>query len=230
MNCLIIEDQIPAQRVLKRYIQDVPHLNLIGCLTDCLSAMDQLNRDKIDLIFLDINLPKISGLNFLRSLRNPPAIIITSAYPEYAIEGFELNVIDYLLKPIAFDRFLKAISKINRAEKYSETSDQKEEPFIFVKSDKVLYRINFSDIIYIQAKGDYVHVITNEKKYFLLQTLKYWKAVLPKKQFVQVHKSFIANLANIDSIMGNQIKTSQGIVPVGRSYKGDLLLKLKTLM
>ncbi|MEL7122732.1 MAG: response regulator, partial [Bacteroidota bacterium] len=123
INCLVIEDQVPAQRILTRYIADVPHLNLVATFGDCLSAMSTLEQSKIDLLFLDINLPKLSGLNFLKSLRNPPKTILTTAYPQYALDGFELDVLDYLLKPFSFDRFFKAINKLQLTnEKSSPTN------------------------------------------------------------------------------------------------------------
>jgi len=232
ITCMIIEDQLPAQRVLQRYIGDLPMLKLQATCGDGLTAMQELKQHSVDLIFLDINLPKISGLNFLRSLANPPKVIITSAYPQYAVEGFELDVIDYLLKPFSFERFLKAISKVMTPDKpsVSLSNDEAKEEFTFVKSDKTIHRINFDEIIYIQSDNDFVHLVTTEKKYFLSQTLKYWNAILPKRAFVQIHKSYIVNLAKIENIRGNEVKTAQGAIPIGRSFKAQFLERIEEMM
>lgn len=225
---MIVEDQIPAQRILKRYIKDLPTLELIATCGDCLKAVEQLNMQSIDLIFLDINLPKISGLNFLRSLSNPPLVIITSAYPQYAVEGFELDVIDYLLKPFSFERFLKATFKAmqRRSGEQVQAVEEPGEQFVFVKSDKEIHRVNFGEILFIQSEGDFVKVITTQKRHFLYQTLKYWNSILPVQYFVQVHKSYIVNLSKIDSIRGNQIKVDQSLIPIGRSFRQAFLEKV----
>ena len=227
INCLVIEDQVPAQRILTRYIADVPHLKLVATFGDCLSAMSTLEENEIDLLFLDINLPKLSGLNFLKSLRNPPKTILTTAYPQYALDGFELDVLDYLLKPFSFDRFFKAINKLQLSNEKSSTTTPKEveylEQFVFVKSDKVLHRVDFQSIIYVQADGDFVRVVTTETKHFLSNTLKYWSSILPERHFLQVHRSYLVNISKIEYIRGNEIITKAGKVPVGRSFKNKLL-------
>jgi len=229
---MIIEDQLPAQRILQRYIKELPVLQLEASCGDCLKAMEVLNQTKVDVIFLDVNLPKISGLNFLRSLSQPPAIIITSAYPQYAVEGFELDVADYLLKPFSFERFLKAVSKVLMQEDHSISMqpESQKENFVFIKSDKTLHRINFEEIVYIKADGDFIHLVTTSKKYFLSQTLKYWKAILPSRSFFQIHKSYIINLARINHIRGNKISTEAGTLPIGRTYKPQFLQRINDFM
>lgn len=236
--CIIIEDQLPAQRILQRYLADLPSIKLVGIYEDCLSALSVLMEEPIDLILLDINLPKISGLNFLRSLHLPPKVIITTAYPQYALEGFELDVLDYLLKPISFDRFLMAIGKLNRnigptplrPQITPPIASERSEKFIFVKSDKVLHRVDFEMIIYVEADGDFVHVVTTERKHLLSHTLKYWNTILPEHVFIQVHRSFIVNLAYIHQIRGNEIKLAARSIPIGRSYKAQLLRKIEKLL
>ncbi len=232
ISCIIIEDQLPAQRVLQRYIKDLPILQLKASCGDCLKAMQVLNEETVDLIFLDVNLPKISGLNFLRSLSNPPKVIITSAYPQYAIEGFELDVVDYLLKPFSFERFLKSISKLLTTEesKGSDLNKNDNQKFVFIKSDKTIHRINFEEIIYIKSDGDYIRLVSAQKKYFLSQSLSYWNTILPSRSFIQTHKSYIVNLARIDQIRGNEISTEAGIIPIGRSYKQEFVRQLKRFM
>jgi len=233
LKSIIIEDELPAQRVLKKYISDVPYLDLAGTFKSPVKAMETLQSDGIDILFLDINLPKISGLNFLRSLRNPPQVIITTAYPDYAHEGFELNVVDYLLKPFSFDRFLKALSKIQTSPASTSGQPPKQETtgnrFVFVKVDKVLHKVSYDEILYIESDKDYVNIVKTNGSLMLLQTLKYWQKLLPKNDFARVHKSFIVNISKIKKIVGNRIELDNRRLPIGRSYKQDFLKKIETI-
>jgi len=241
MKCVIIEDEPPARKVLAKYIDDIPFLKLSGEFANAMEAMEKLNSGDVDILFLDINLPKISGLNFLRSLQNPPKVIITTAYSEYALEGFELDVVDYLLKPISFERFMKAVSKIKQqkspetGETSQKSSNEDEEnnhdlAFTFVKSDNSMYRIDFDDIRYIESDEDYVDVKTEESKYHLRNTLKYWNNRLPDHKFVRVHKSFIVNISKIEHISGNRIIMKDTNIPIGRSYKKRFFEMVENLM
>ncbi|MGD8426323.1 MAG: LytTR family DNA-binding domain-containing protein [Balneolaceae bacterium] len=232
LKCLVIEDELPAQRVLKKYIADVPYLDLVGTFKSPVEAMETLQSTPIDVLLLDINLPKISGLNFLRSLQNPPRVIITTAYPNYAHEGFELNVVDYLLKPFSFDRFLKALSKIQTTQANGPDQKQKIENggrFVFVKVDKVLHKVSFDEILYIESDKDYVNIVKADGSLMLLQTLKYWEDLLPDEHFSRVHKSFIVNISKIDKIAGNQIQIGDRYIPIGRSFKQEFLDKIETI-
>ncbi|HKK45285.1 MAG TPA: LytTR family DNA-binding domain-containing protein [Balneolaceae bacterium] len=229
MKCIIIEDELPAQRVLKKYIADIPYLDLVNTFKSPVEAMETLQSKSVDVLFLDINLPKISGLNFLRSLRNPPQVIITTAYPDYAHEGFELNVVDYLLKPFSFDRFLKALSKIQTTKNNSSGHPSSGNRFVFVKVDKVLHKVDFEDILYIESDKDYVNIVKTDGSLMLLQTLKYWQDLLPDRDFARVHKSFIVNISKIKKIAGNQIEIADRFIPVGRAFKQDFLEKIKTI-
>lgn len=234
LKCLIIEDELPAQRVLKNYIEDVPYLELTGTFKSAVDAFETIQDGDVDLLFLDINLPKISGLNFLRSLNNPPKVIVTTAYPDYAHEGFELDVVDYLLKPFSFERFIQALSKL-KTERTDEVPSSKplsrdyEHQYAFVKVDKTLHRVDFDDIYYIESDKDYVKIIRTGENLMLLQTLKHWLAMLPERHFVQVHKSFIVNIARIDKIIGNQIKIGGTTIPIGRHYKQDFMEKIEPI-
>ncbi len=234
LKCLIIEDELPAQRVLKNYIEDVPYLELTGTFKSAVEALETIQDGDVDLLFLDINLPKISGLNFLRSLKNPPKVIVTTAYPDYAHEGFELDVVDYLLKPFSFERFIQALSKL-KAERTDEAKSSEplsrdyEHQYAFVKVDKTLHRVDFEDIYYIESDKDYVKIIRTGENLMLLQTLKHWLAMLPERHFVQVHKSFIVNIARIDKITGNQIKIGGTTIPIGRHYKQDFMEKIEPI-
>lgn len=234
LKCLIIEDELPAQRVLKNYIEDVPYLELTGTFKSAVDALETIQDGDVDLLFLDINLPKISGLNFLRSLSDPPKVIVTTAYPDYAHEGFELDVVDYLLKPFSFERFIQALSKL-KSERAEEAPSSKsvsrdyEHQYAFVKVDKTLHRVDFDDIYYIESDKDYVKIIRAGENLMLLQTLKHWLAMLPDRHFVQVHKSFIVNIARIDKITGNQIKIGGTTIPIGRHYKQDFMEKIEPI-
>ncbi|MGI9541908.1 MAG: LytR/AlgR family response regulator transcription factor [Cyclobacteriaceae bacterium] len=229
-SCIIIEDQLPAQRILKRYIEDVPELTLLNTFTDPLSALAFMQKEKVNLIFLDIHLPKISGMDFLKILPYKPKVILTTAFSEYAIEGYEFDVVDYLLKPISFERFMKAISKViyqtERSEPATKGIANDSDHYIFVKSDRTIVKIDTTTIIYIKADSDFTRVITSDKNYFLSYPLKYWQEVLPRNNFCRVHKSYIVNLNHVDQIEGNQIVTSKEKLPIGRSFKEDFMQRI----
>ena len=194
LNCLIIEDQLPAQRILTTYIEQMPELSLAGACTNALDATRLLQRESIDLIFLDINLPKISGISFLKNLASPPKVIITTAYPEYALEGFELDVTDYLLKPFSFDRFHKAVLKVLSQQQQNSAVD-----FVFIKSDKEFYKVNVADILYLKADDNYVRIITEVKSHMQAGSLQGWMSQLPNN-FIRIHKSYLINLSMVDKI------------------------------
>lgn len=224
MNCLIIEDQPPAQRILKKYIEDLGTLNLVGVFGDPLKARIYLQENPVDLIFLDINLPKISGISFLKSLPVKPQVILTTAYSEYALEGYELDVVDYLLKPFSFERFLKAVSKV-RIPKNLEipTSPvQKKEHFIKIGYDHI--RISFEEILYLAADGDYCEIHLKDKKHLSSETLKKWIEMLEGWDFFRVHKSFVVNIRQIEKVSGNTLYLYDGTqLPIGRSFKEDFM-------
>lgn len=234
LKCLIIEDELPAQRVLKNYIADVPYLELCGTFKSAMEGLETIQSQDIDVLFLDINLPKISGLNFLRSLKNPPKVIITTAYPDYAHEGFELDVVDYLLKPFSFERFIQSLSKLKSETKQDASASDIEKRdyehrYAFVKVDKTLHRVDFDDIKYIESDKDYVKIIRTGENLMLLQTLKHWESMLPERGFARVHKSYIVNISRIDKIVGNQIKIDNATIPIGRHYKQDFLDKIEPI-
>ncbi len=233
-RCIIIEDQLPAQRILQRYIAEVGALELSGAFTDPLAALEFMREHPVDLIFLDIHLPKLSGMDFLKILPYKPKVILTTAFSEYALEGYEFDVVDYLLKPISFERFLKAVSRViyqpvagaDRAEAPEKPAVPAPHPYAFVKSDKTILKIEFEDILYIKADDVYTWAYTRGKNHFLSYSLKYWLGLLPETDFCRVHKSYIVNLRYIEKIEGNQVFTPKGVVPVGRSYREDFLKKI----
>ncbi|MEP2024799.1 MAG: LytTR family DNA-binding domain-containing protein [Reichenbachiella sp.] len=227
MNCIIIEDQLPAQRILKRYIEDIGTLNLIASYSDALQAIDTINTQPIDVIFLDIHLPKISGIDFLKTLPNAPHVILTTAFSEYALESYELNVADYLLKPFSFERFVKAVSKVASLRQVAtapNTEEQNQE--IFIKSGYEHIRINLSDIYYIKSDADYTEIHLSAKKHLSSETLKNWEEKLEKEKFIRVHKSYLVNTSKIEKLVGNQIFLQENkIIPIGRAYKEILAQK-----
>ena len=235
---MVVEDEPPAQKVLKKYIGDLSNLHLIKVCNNALDAIEELRKHQIHILFLDIQLPKLTGVKFLKSLKDPPQTIFTTAYSEYALEGFELDAVDYLLKPFSFERFLRAVNKaIDRIErqprliKNEKKSDAElndsESDFVFFKSDKKIYRIDLEELLYIEAVKDYVKIVTSNGSHLILQTLKHWERILPRQIFQRAHKSFIVNLKKIDNIYGNIIKLGDKEIPIGRHYREDLLREIE---
>lgn len=222
-KCIIIEDQAPAQRVLKKYIEDVGILELIGVYTSAVEALPIVQTQKLDLIFLDIHLPTISGIDFLSSLKNPPMVIMTTAFPDYALQSFEYNVVDYLLKPFSFQRFVQAVAKFNSyslPEKQIQTESTKtDESSVYIKSGHDLIRVRLLDILYVKSDTDYTEIITKHKKYLSQDSLKSWVDRLPES-FCQIHKSYIVNLDQIHKVSGGYVYVSdEEALPIGRVFK-----------
>lgn len=228
MNCIIIEDQAPAQRILKKYIKDVGTLELKGTFSDAIQAVEFLKKEAVDLIFLDIHLPKISGIDLLKIITNPPLVILTTAFPNYALESYDFDVVDYLLKPFSFQRFVKAVSKVierlPKEEGANLDTDKNTQSELFIKSGYEHIKIIISDIRYLQADSDYVEVHLANKKYLSSKSLKQWEAQLSTRQFVRIHKSYIINLTKIEKITGSRVVLEQGVdLPIGRAYKETVL-------
>lgn len=220
MNCIIIEDQPPAQRILKQYVNDIGSLQLKATFADAIQAMELLKSEPVDLIFLDVHLPKLSGIDFLKSLPHPPAIILTTAFPDYALESYELDVVDYLLKPFSFQRFVKAVAKVpsDKATENRPTTPKE----LFIKAGYEHIRIAPDDILYIKSDADYTELFVPPKKHLSSEPLRNWLEILDAHQFVRVHKSYIVNTARIVKVVGNQIYLDSGaVVPIGRAFKDD---------
>jgi DNA-binding LytR/AlgR family response regulator len=231
MNCIIIEDEIPAQKGLQNFIGKIPYLTLQNTFKAAIEANAFLNTNSIDVIFLDVNLPVISGIDFIKTIKNPPAIIMTTAYSEYAVSSFELeSIVDYLVKPFSFDRFLKAINRVKiKAEIIADTSSEPEKKSIFINVDKTHHKIILEDIIYIESDRNYITVFSTTQKLTYIDSLKNWSEKLSDEQFVQAHKSYIINSKKIDRVSGNQVFINDLIIPVGRTYKQELLKQLKIM-
>ncbi|MDD7884567.1 LytTR family DNA-binding domain-containing protein [Flavivirga sp. 57AJ16] len=228
INCIIIEDEIPAQKILKNFIGKIPNLSLIETFKAAIEANSFLNISKVDIIFLDINLPDMSGLDFIKTVKNPPAIIMTTAYPEYAVSSFELpTIVDYLVKPFSFDRFLKAINKAkNRIEVPKNILEEDLEETIFLNVDKTLHKLVLGSIVYIESDRNYITVVTETQKLSYIDSLKNWTVKLPETHFIQVHKSYIINSKFVDKLSGNTIFVKANKIPIGRTYKQALLSAL----
>lgn len=225
MNCIIVEDQPPAQRILKKYIQDLGTLTLKGAFPDAIQALQCLQQEQIDLIFLDIHLPKMSGLDFLKTLDKPPYIILTTAFSDYALESYEYNVVDYLLKPFSFQRFVKAVARVQGWQETRETgtqaaADKAPPKALYIKSGHAYIRINPEEIHFIKSDADYTEIHTADKRHLSVESLRHWVEQLESLHFIQVHKSYIINPEKVEKLMGNQLFLINGTtIPVGRAYK-----------
>jgi DNA-binding LytR/AlgR family response regulator len=225
INCLIIDDEPLACKGLAEYIQELDTLNVVAIVNNPSEAIKYL--PEVDLMYLDINMPKISGIDFLKQVKNPPLTIITTAYQQYALEGYELDVVDYLLKPISFPRFLKATTKaidyykLTKADKSVGKQDGND--YFFVKSNGVLEKVLLSDIIAVEALSNYVTIHTADKKIVAYLTLNQIDEFLPDDAFLKVHKSFIVSLAKIDKIDHDEIFCHKLVIPIGQNYKEQVL-------
>jgi len=224
MNCIIVEDEPLAAKVLTDYINEVPFLQLQGTFRDAILATEYLRDHQVDLIFLDIHLPRLKGMAFLKTLAHPPAIIITTAYHQYAVEGFNLNVTDYLLKPFDFERFLVAVNKVRQvAETKPDTAESKEYVFVNVQKKKV--KILFSDLVYIESQREYIRIVTTGKEYISKMSTHEIESLLPVNLFRRIHRSFIISLDKIDSYTAETVDVHGVSIPIGRGYR-DVLEKL----
>lgn len=227
-RCLVVEDEPLAQNVLKKFIAEHPLLELAAVCADAIEAQQWLAREQADIVFLDINLPRLSGISFLKSLSRPPLVIFTTAYPEFAVEGFELDAIDYLVKPFSFERFLRAVNKVlEKLERKGPGGSNVAPASIFIKADKKVYKINLADILYIEALDDYVKVVTTQSNYLVHDTLKSLQEELPADLFIRVHKSYIIAGSKIVFIEGNYVKIGDKDIPIGASYREVVFARLK---
>ena len=228
IKAIIVDDEPLALDVLETYIAQLPELELVARCENALEAREVLKEHDVDLMFLDINMPQLTGIDFVKTLSVKPNFIFTTAHPYYAVEGFELNAIDYLMKPIPLERFMKAVNKVINMQ-LGETSapEKKKENFIFVKADKKLIKVNFDDILYIEGLKDYVIIRQKEGRIITLHTMKSLEAKLPDHIFKRIHRSYIVNIGAIDAIVGNMIelkeKSKVKHIPIGKNYREELL-------
>lgn len=227
IKVLFVDDEPLALEILENYALRLPEINVVGKASNAIEAQHILGTNEVDLIFLDIQMPQISGLDWLRSLRNPPLTIITTAFPDYALEGYDLNVVDYLLKPIAFDRFFKALNKAKEQVKRTEPANTANtESFIYVKADKKLVRVNFSEVVYIEGLKDYVIIRLEGDRIITLQTMKSLEEKLPSEIFKRIHRSYIINIDRIKALDSNgvevMLKDQIKLLPIGKNYRDEI--------
>jgi DNA-binding LytR/AlgR family response regulator len=230
MRCIIVDDEPLAREGLENYVKNIGFIQLVAVCENAIQANELVNNGgDIDLIFLDIHMPRLSGLDFLKSLKNPPMVIITTAYPNFALEGYALDVLDYLVKPISFERFLKAVNKANdfMALRYSDTGNLASgEKYIFIKADNRFEKIYFEDILFVEGRENYIHIQAIARHYMTLLPMKNIEQVLPKDKFLRVHKSWIVSIGKVEAIDGNELKINTFKVPISRNLKEEVLMKI----
>jgi DNA-binding LytR/AlgR family response regulator len=227
MKCIIVDDEPLAIEIMESYVGKVEQLRLEGTFRNAVSAFTFLQQHQVDLIFLDIQMPKLSGIDFLKTLKNPPKVIFTTAFRDYALDGFELEVADYLLKPIPFDRFLKAVGKVlHQPVPQSSSTSAKTDPndnYVYFKVDKKMIKVRMSEILFIESIKDYVKVKTSDKEIVTQQKISYLEESLPKENFLRIHRSFIVNREKIDAYSATDMEVGKFHIPIGRNYKNDVM-------
>lgn len=227
IKCIIVDDEPLAIEIMESYVQKVDQLELKGSFRNAVTAFSFLQSNPVHLIFLDIQMPKLTGIDFLKTLKNPPKVIFTTAYRDYALDGFELEIVDYLLKPIPFDRFLKAVGRViqqpvTTVVKNVVASEPTDQP-LFFKVDKKMVKVKMNDILYIESIKDYVKVKTHDKEIITQQKIGYLEESLPKHIFLRIHRSFIAAINKIESYSASEVEIGKIQLPIGRNYKNEVL-------
>jgi DNA-binding LytR/AlgR family response regulator len=228
INCLVVDDEPIAREGMMEYVRQIDYLNPVSQCKSAAEAAGLLQKHKIDLIFLDIQMPKLTGIEFVKALAEPPLVIFTTAYSEYALEGFELDVVDYLLKPISFARFLKAVEKAQnylhaRNKEVSITSD-----YFFIKCNGKIEKIIMAEVIYIEAMANYVIIYTKQKKYITYLTFSGIEEQMPAELFVRIHKSFLVAISAIQTIDGNEVITSSMRLPLSKNYRNEVMSRIES--
>jgi len=230
IRCLIIDDEPPAREIIRRYIEEVPHLELVAECSNALDAIMRLQQTHIDLLFLDIRLPQLNGTDFLKTLRQPPKVIFTTAYQEYALEGYELDAVDYLLKPIRFERFVKAINKAfqqsghkTMPEQAPAKEDHQQDSFVYFRADRKMVKVMLNDIRYVESMKDYVKVVMTDGTLITKQSISSVDAMLPGSLFIRSHRSFIVSLAHIRTFTNEVIEIGKTEIPIGKLYKNAVM-------
>ncbi|MDB5136816.1 MAG: DNA-binding response regulator [Mucilaginibacter sp.] len=224
LSCIIVDDEPVARKILHEFVEQVPFMDLQGKFENAMKAEAFLKNNTVDIIFLDIEMPRVSGLQLLQKMHIESIVILTTAFPQYALEGYELDIIDYLLKPFAFSRFLKAVQK---AKDYSGlkhmVTTALQPSYIFIKSDKRIEKIELNDILYAESVGNYVSVYTADKKVLAYLTMKSLESQLPLNEFIKIHQSYLVNASKIDAIEGNEIKIGNRSLPMSRNYRETVM-------
>ncbi len=230
INVIIVDDEPLALDILETFVKKVPEFELIGRCNNAAEAISMIDANKVDVMFLDIQMPHMTGIELMRSLDDPPLVVFTTAYPNFAVAGFELNALDYILKPISLERFMKAVHKIKdhpSIQKENDNELNEDKDFFFVKADKKLMKINYNDITYVEGLKDYVILWLGDTRIITLQTMKSLEIKLDSKNFRRIHRSFIVNLNKIKALNGNMVEVEYKALlrqlPIGKNYKDDLL-------
>lgn len=227
VRCIIVDDEPLAIEILESYVAKVEQLQLVGTFRNAVSAFTFLQQNSVDLIFLDIQMPKLSGIDFLKTLKHPPKVIFTTAFRDYAVQGFELEIVDYLLKPIPFERFLKAVAKVLHQPASQPAPNVKPDTlsdnYVYFKVDKKMIKTKMADVLYIESIKDYVKVKTSDKEIVTQQKISYLEESLPREQFLRIHRSFIVNLEKIDAYSATDVEIGKHSIPIGRNYKNDVM-------
>jgi DNA-binding LytR/AlgR family response regulator len=227
INCIIVDDEPLARQLLESHISQIANLNCVAVCQSAVDAFAVLHQHKIDVIFLDIEMPGITGINFLKSLKLPPKVIFTTAYPNYAVDAFDIEAVDYLLKPITFERLTKAVHKLGIDDGADEKANNPEtNQYIFLKIERRLVKIDFAAIIYIEGYGDYLKVHTQERVYIAYMTMGKLEKLLPSSKFIRIHRSTIINKDFMQFIEGNIVKVKEIDLPIGQTYREGLLKSL----
>ena len=237
MNAIIVDDEPLAQEVIETYIAQVPEVDLVGKAANAVEANTLLQNGDVDLMFLDVQMPMLNGIDFLKSLDNPPMVILTTAYSEFAVDAFNLNVVDYLMKPVALDRFMKAVNKAASAKTGGDPADSGKEitdrDYIFVKADKKLVKVEFDEVVYIEGLKDYVIIRNDQTRVITLQTMKSLEEKLPSSLFRRVHRSYIVNLQKVEAVEGNSlevtVKGQKKLIAIGKNYRESLLAHINSM-
>jgi DNA-binding LytR/AlgR family response regulator len=223
ISCIIVDDEPVARKILQEFTEQVPFLDLLGKFESAVKAEEFLKSNQPDLIFLDIEMPKVSGLQMLKRLNTDSMVILTTAFPQYALDGYELDIIDYLLKPFALHRFLKAVQKAKDFYEMKTQSGSVLPPtYIFIKSEKRIEKVELNDILYAEVLGNYVSIHTDRKKIIAYLTMKSLESQLPSTDFIKIHQSFLVNLAKIESVEGNDLKVGEKSLPISRNYRENV--------
>lgn len=236
IRCAIVDDEPLALDVLENYIEKIDHLELVARVDNAVEAFNLLNKTQVDLLFLDIQMPRLTGLELLKNITNPPKVIFTTAYREYALEGYELNVVDYLLKPISFERFLRAINKIYMfngsgisypsSDYTSIAEDPYSDTFIYLKADKKMVKVLLKDILYIESLKDYIRVKTPQKSVTAYQRISHMEEKLPEDKFIRIHRSYIISKDKVEAYSTSHVELADVEIPIGRNYRSEVLKAL----
>lgn len=235
IRCLIIDDEPPAREIIRRYVQEIPTLQLMGECANAIQALTVLQQHPIDLLFLDIRMPQLNGTDFIKTLKNPPKVIFTTAFSEYALEGYELDVVDYLMKPIRFDRFLKAVNKAypltgSALKPVAPTviEEKKNESFVYFRADRKMVKVMLDDILYIESMKDYIKVNTVQGVIITKQSISSVEAMLPEKLFVRTHRSFIVSINKIKSFTNELVEVDKTDIPIGKLFRNGVMKVFST--